>query len=146
MSKLLLCTECLILAVLLGPLSPRAAAEVQKLPVRKQDPQAQLLSNYRKFPDRYIRILDQSWKYDSKSATAFHSFTLRNLAGVAYSGIELNASYLDAQGKALMTKVLKIPGALPAYQLKKYRELKMANVPEAAEQVLLTVKGASIGP
>ena len=114
--------------------------------IRKPDPQTQLLNNYRKYPDRYIRISGESWKYDDSNLTALHSFTLKNIAGVAYSGIEIRASYLDANGKLLYKEVLRCPGILAAYQIRKIKGIKVKNVPLACEQALLAVITASIHP
>jgi hypothetical protein len=132
----------LILAAALGAVINvnAAAGAVQTRTARKPDQQTQLLNNYRKYPDRYIRISEESWKYDDRSRTALHSFTLKNLAGAAYSGIELGVSYLDQDGKPLLNQVLKIPGALSPYQIKKFKDLRVTKVPAAATQVLLTVK------
>jgi hypothetical protein len=132
---------CLVLAVALGAgihaYAAAVAEQARKAP--KTDQQTQLLNNYRKYPDRYIRISDESWKYDETTQTALHSFTLKNNAGAAYSSIELRASYLDQDGKTLLNQVLPIPGALSPYQVKKFKDLKVKKVPRAATQVLLMV-------
>ncbi len=146
MSKFRGQAACLILLAALVLMVHAGAAEPQNRPLRKQDPQTQLLNNYRKFPDRYIRVSGESWKYDDGARIAFHSFTLKNIAGAAYSGIEIRARYLDADGKAVHSQVLKIPGVLAPYQSKKYKELKVRNVPPAADQALLAIINASIGP
>jgi hypothetical protein len=137
---------CLILAAALGVVIPVYAgvAAEQARTAPKPDQQTQLLNNYRKYPDRYIRISGESWKYDDNSRIASHSFTLKNLAGVAYSAIEVRASYLDQDGKILLNQVLPVPGALSPYQIKKFKDLKVKNVPLAATQVLLTVTKGSI--
>jgi hypothetical protein len=113
---------------------------------RRPDPQTQLLNNYRKYPDRYIRISNEAWRYNNKSHIAFHSFTLKNIAGVAYAEIEIRLKYLSADGKTLQSQVLKIPGILAAYQTKKINELKVRNAPEESDQVLATIEKASIHP
>ena len=55
------------------------AAQVRQR--RGLDPQTQLLNNYRKYVDRYIRISGETWKYDDSTRSATHSFTLKNIAG-----------------------------------------------------------------
>jgi hypothetical protein len=123
-----------------------AARAEQTRPSRRPDPQTQLLNNYRKYPDRYIRISGESWKYDEDTKTASHSFALKNIAGVAYSGIEIRASYMDPNGKTMQKQVLKIPGILSPYQTKKFKGIKTRNVPAASDQALLAVITASIYP
>ena len=120
-------------------------AEQIRLP-RRPDPQTQLLNNYRKYPDRYIRISNEAWRYDGRSNTAFHSFTLKNIAGVAYAEIEIGLKYLSADGKTLQSKILKIPGILAAYQTRKINELKVRSAPAESDQVLATIEKASIHP
>jgi hypothetical protein len=104
------------------------------------------LNYYRQYPDRYIRISDENWKLDDISHNASHSFTLKNTAGVAYSGIELRVNYLSAGGKKLQSQILKIPGILAAYGTRKVRDLKARNVPAESDQALLTVSKALIHP
>jgi len=122
-----------------------AAAEAEQAG-RKPDPQTQLLNNYRKYPDRYIRLSGETYRYDESTRTAFHSFTLKNSAGAAYAGIEIRASYLDDGGKSLQSQIIKIPGSLSPYQIKKFKNLKVKNVPAAGSQALLAVATATIGP
>jgi hypothetical protein len=113
---------------------------------RGPDPQTQLLNNYRKYVDRYIRISDEAWKYDEVSHSATHSFTLKNNAGVAYSEIELRVNYLDAKGKPLRTQTLKIPGILAAYASRKFANLKARNISHDCDQAVLTISKATIHP
>ncbi len=108
------------------------------------DPQTQLLNNYRNYADRYIRISGESWKYDDVARSASHSFTLKNIAGVAYSDIELRVDYLSPKGNTLKSHSLKIPGILPAYQTKKFKDLKVENAPTESDQAVLTVTKAVI--
>ena len=110
------------------------------------DPQTQLLNNYRNYADRYIRITDEKWKYDDVAQSASHSFSLKNTAGVAYSEIELRVNYLSPAGKALKSSKIRIPGVLPAYQTKKFKDLKVEKVPSASDQAVLAVVKAVIHP
>jgi hypothetical protein len=118
----------------------------QVRPPRRPDPQVQVLNNYRRYPDRYIRISDETWKYDEPSHTASHSFTLKNIAGVAYSEIEIRLNYLSTGGKSLQSRSLKIPGILAAYQTRKIKDMKVRNVPTKSDQVLVTISKALIHP
>jgi hypothetical protein len=120
------------------------AAQVRQR--RGLDPQTQLLNNYRKYVDRYIRISGETWKYDDSTRSATHSFTLKNIAGVAYSGVELNINYLNADGKSLQILALKVPGTLGAYASKKFTNLKVQKVPKDCDQAVLTVSKAVINP
>ena len=124
----------------------RSHAEGQNRTARGPDPQTLILNNYRKYPDRYIRISGETWKYDEVSRTAFHSFTLKNIAGVAYSDIELRVNYLDKKGKDLQSQVLKIPGILEASGNKKFTNLKVLKVSGECDQAVLVVSKASIKP
>lgn len=118
----------------------------QNRPLRRPDPQTQLLNNYRQYPDRYIRISGQSWKLDATNDSAYHSFTLKNIAGVAYSNIELRVNYLDAGGKTLQSKTIKIPGILAAYAVKKFQNTEVKSVPSSSDSVTLAVAKAAIHP
>jgi hypothetical protein len=134
--------------LMLGPINSISVlyAPAQTRPRKGPDPQTQLLNNYRKYVDRYIRISGETWKYDDITHCATHSFTLKNTAGVAYSDIELSVSYLNASGKSLQTSVLKIPGALSAYTSKKFADLKVQKVPENCDQAVLSLSKATIIP
>lgn len=124
------------------------AAEIaaQSRQTGKQDPQTQLINNYRKYADRYIRISGESWQYDQTNKIATHSFTVKNGAGVAYSDIEIEVAYLSAEGKNLQVQTVKIPGILAAYQIKKVKDMKVRKVPAQSDQALLKVTKASIHP
>ena len=84
--------ELLFSAVLLWGMSTDVYAEQGRLP-RKPDPAAQLLNYYRKYPERYIRITDETWKYDQRAHSALHSLTLKNTASASYYGIEVRFEY-----------------------------------------------------
>jgi hypothetical protein len=121
-------------------------AAAQTRTARKVDPQAQLLNNYRKYPDRYIRISNETWRYDDTNQTAFHSFTLKNNAGVAYSGIQVRVNYLNDDGKTLQSQVLNVPGTLAAYEIKKIKDIRNRKVPPQCTQAVISISTAVIGP
>ncbi len=130
---------------LMVSISAPDSAEQARTP-RRPDPQTQMLNNYRKYPDRYIRISGETWKYDEPSQIAFHSFTLQNIAGVAYSDIEMRVKYLNPGGKTLQSQILLIPGILQAYQIRKVKGMKVRNVPRESDQAILAVTKALIRP
>ncbi len=136
-----------LLLILSAIVCTPGANGAQKIrPPRRPDPQTQLLNNYRQYPDRYIRISNEAWRYNDRSHTAFHSFTLKNSAGVAYAEIEIRLKYLSADGRILQSQILKIPGILAAYQMRKINELKVPKAPAQSDQVLTTIEKASIHP
>jgi hypothetical protein len=116
-----------------------ARSEQRRTP-QKVDAAAQILEYYRKFPDRYIRISEESWQYDEKSHCAYHSFTLKNTATLPYYGIEVRISYQTSSGKELKTEIVKIEGALPALGKLAMRNLKVKQVPPAAKIVATIAK------
>jgi hypothetical protein len=134
--------------LMLGPINSISVlnAPAQVRPRKALDPQTQLLNNYRKYVDRYIRISGETWKYDDATHSAKHSFTLKNTAGVAYSDIELSIDYLNANGKSLQTSVLKIPGTLAAYTSKLFADRKVQKVPGDCDQAVLRISKATIIP
>jgi hypothetical protein len=138
----------IVLTLMLGPMNAISVSitAAQVRPRKGLDPQTQLLNNYRKYVDRYIRISDETWKYNDTSLSATHSFSIKNIAGVAYSDIELRVNYMNASGKSLQTSVLKIPGTLAAYTSKKFANLKVQKVPRECDQAVLTVTKATIAP
>jgi len=127
------------------PLLPLDLME-QRRQSQKLSPEAQLLTYYREYPDRYIRISKETWRYDQSSRSAFHSFTLKNTAGVAYSSIEVRFSYLGSGGKTLHTQTVKIPGTLAPYGTMEAKKITVKHVPAASESVLIGVASALISP
>ena len=115
----------------------------QRHPPQKVDASAQILEYYRKYPDRYVRISDESWQYSEKSRVAYHSFTLRNSATIPYSAIEVRISYQTPSGKELKAELVKVEGVLPALGRLAVRELKVKQVPPAAK-IIMTVAAAAI--
>ncbi len=109
---------------------------------RRIDPQTQILTYYRQYPDRYIRISKETWKYEQNSRTAFHSFTLKNSATVPYKEIEIRFNYESSAGKLLYTQIVKIEGILGALETMKCEKITIKNVPPAATNVVLSVAKA----
>jgi hypothetical protein len=119
------------------------SAQNSRMP-RRPDPKVQLLNNYRRYPDRYIRIPEESWKFDQMAGIASHSFTLKNSAAAVYSEIEIRFTYLNSEGKILHSRLVKMPGSLAPYEVRKIKNFKVKNVPAASDQVLLAVAKALI--
>ncbi len=138
----------LLLGAILG-LAYKAALWIQPLSGldqtphgRKIDPQTQILQYYRQFPDRYIRVTKETWQYVDVSRTAFHSFTLKNSATVAYQEIEIRFSYESSGGKVLNAQVIKMPGILAGLGTLRFEKFKVKNVPNSAINAVLTVVNA----
>lgn len=149
----LLFLEALLFSGALLVLAYKAATRVLPLPVerveqvrpfKKPDPQAQLLDYYRQYPDRYIRVVDESWVYNPASRTAIHSFTLRNLARVAYAAIEIRFNYESSSGSTAQTRTVKIPGSLAASGTRVVKEVKVKDLPAGIKSVVTTVTKALI--
>jgi hypothetical protein len=111
---------------------------------RKIDPQTQLLQYYRQYPERYIRVTKDTWQYAAGSRLAFHTFTLRNSATVAYQAIEVRFEYQSSSGKVLYTHVAKIQGTIAALGSKKIDNMQVKNVPAAATIAMLSVAVAQV--
>ncbi len=124
--------------------APAAVTGGQSRTTRKADPQAQLLDYFRRYPDRYILVSNQTWKYDYLARAAIHSFTLRNTASVGYCDIEVSFSYQAASGKTLQTQIVKVQGILEALQKLDMRRIKVKGAPDTSESVLVGVVRATV--
>ena len=148
----LLLLEAVLLLGAILVLAYKAATRVLPLPLdkveqarqyKRPDPQTQLLEYYRQYPDRYIRAVDESWVYNNKTRVAIHSFTLRNLATVAYTGLEVSFSYESAGGKTL-TRTVKIPGFILASASRSLKNIAVKEVPAGIKSVTTIVSKAQI--
>jgi hypothetical protein len=144
----LLCGVGLILQGTLCCAAPPAALAAvtgaQSRTAHRPDAQTQLLEYYRRYPDRYILVANQTWNYDYVVRGAFHSLTLRNTAGVGYCDIEVSFNYQAAGGKSMQTQVVKVQGILEAYQKLDVRRVKVKGAPERADTVLVRVVKATV--
>ena len=109
---------------------------------RKIDPQTQILQYYREYPDRYVRLTKESWRYSDRTRIATHTFTLKNSATVSYHEIEVRFSYESSGGKVLYTQSIRIPGMLAALGTMDVPEVKVKNVPPASVKVVAAVTKA----
>lgn len=116
----------------------------QSRTARRPDPQTQLLEYYRRYPDRYILVSNQTWKYDFVARAAIHSFTLRNTASVGYCDLEVSFNYQAASGKTLQTQIVKVQGILEALQKLDMRRIKVKGAPDTSESVLVGVVRATV--
>jgi hypothetical protein len=114
----------------------------QNRPAPSIDPQLRLLQSYRRYPERYLRISRESWKYEKKSQTAFHSFTLINTAAARYRDIQVRISYQTSAGKVVNEQTIKIPGVIGPSTTLQVDQLRVKGVPAAAETAALSVVSA----
>jgi hypothetical protein len=142
----LLILEGVLLLGALAVLSYKAAMWIRPLEglnktphARKVDPEKQVHQYYREYPDSYVRIAGESWRYSDRSRIATHTLTLKNAATVPYHDIEIKFSYESAGGKVLFTHVAKIPGILAASTSLEVSELRVTGVPEAAVKAVASV-------
>jgi hypothetical protein len=147
----LLLLEALLLLGAIVIVAYKAATRVLPLPVDRvvqkrgmQKPASgpTIMDYYRQYPDRYIRVDDETWTYNANAQVAVHSFTLRNLATVAYKEIEVRFTYESAGGKTLLTRDVKIPGVVLAQGTLSIRFFKVAGVPVAPKYAVTTVSKA----
>jgi len=149
----LLLLEAVLLAGALLVLAYKAAVRIPSLPLeslaqtrsmKKPDRQAQLMAYYRDYPDRYLRITDETWLYNPVSRSALHSFTIRNIAMASYRSIEITFSYQASDGKVLLTRTVGIPGPLAASATLPIKNLKVSGVPAATKTVVTKVAKATV--
>ncbi len=106
---------------------------------RKVDPETQVLDYYRQYPESYIRLGKETWRYDESSGSAFHSFVLENKATIAYSAIRLQIRYESSGGKLLEARAIDIPGTLPALGSLEVKGIEVKHVPASAQRILVEV-------
>ncbi len=149
----LLILEAVLLLGALVVLAYKAATRVLPLPVdkleqrrpyKKPDYQTQLLQNYTQYPDRYLRIVDEKWTYDPATQAAFHSFSVRNLATLGYTDIEVNFEYEGPDGKSLLKRAAKISGVVAAQKTLEVKRLKIPGVPRTVSNVVTSVTKAAL--
>lgn len=129
----------LLLLMITAPAYPR----IDQRPVPGPSPSAQLFGYYRRYPERYLRISEQSWKLDPVRGSAVHSFTLKNVATAPYYYIQVRFTYLDANGKTLLTRVVQVLEGIAGLGKKQIRT-EVKHVPGKADQAVLTIEAARI--
>lgn len=150
-SRWLLILEGVLLLFAVAVLAYKAAMRVAPLPVaqvgemrraKTPDAKAQILEYYKRYPDRYIRIVDDSWVYNPASRTAFHSLSLRNTTTVAYNGIEVRFTYESRDAKILKTETLKVSGGLAPLQTRELKRIEVKGIPSGTARVTAVVETA----
>jgi len=96
----------------------------------------------REYPERYIRISDESWRYDSASGRAFHSFKLRSMTTVVYDKIRVRLVYRAPDGKVRATREAGVPGVLKPGATREVSDLEVRGVPPDGESANVSVAGA----
>jgi hypothetical protein len=147
----LLILEAILLLGSVTVLAYKAATRVLPLPAvrieqkrgyQKPAPGPTILDYYRQYPDRYIRVEDESWQFNPDTQVALHSFSLRNLATVAYKEIEIRFTYESPDGKTLLARDMKIPGLLQAQGTMSLKKMKVSGVPAATKSAIVVVAKA----
>jgi hypothetical protein len=119
---------------------PLSARQVQK----KLSAEEQTQIYYRQYPEGYLRISKESWRYEESSRKATHTLTLTNTSKVAYGGIELLFRYQDASMKYIKTRQVKIPGKIAPGGTLKIRNLEIEGVPAEALNVVASIAKAEV--
>ncbi len=125
-------------------IAPLPVVRVEERAGETADPETQAREYYRKYPERYIRIVDDSWLYQVASRTAVHSFTLRNIAAVGYKDIQIRFVYESRDAKPVKTAILKIPVRLAAMQSELLSGIEVQAIPSGTARVTLTVEKAVV--
>ena len=132
-----------LLSVILLMAAAPALPRIDQRPLPGPSPSDQLFGYYRRYPERYLRISEQSWKYDPRRRSAAHSFTLSNVATVPYYYIQVRFTYQDSSGKTLQSKVVQVLEGIAALGKKRIRA-GVKGVPKEAEQVVVSIESARI--
>ncbi len=146
-----LVAEAVIVVCALAVLAYKAAMWVRPLGrvdqaqfLPKVDPVKRVREYYAQFPESYIRIGKESWRYDSSNGTAYHRFTVTNQATVGYEDIRIELTYKSATGKTLHSETITLPGRLAATGSMEISDLEVRHVPRASDTVLIRVVGAIV--
>ena len=131
----------------------KAATRVLPLPVENVEQarrqgrpayQTQLLQYYTQYPDRYLRIANEKWDFNAVSRITSHSFTIHNIATLAYSGIEVTITFEGPDGKTLLIRTAKIPGVIESFKTLEVKQIKITGVPKTAANAVVTIAKAVI--
>jgi hypothetical protein len=112
-------------------------------PVPGPTPAEQQFAYYRRYPDRYLRISDHTWKYDTVRGFAVHSMTLKNVATLPYYYVQMRFTYLSASGRTIHSQVVQALEGIAAVSQKKI-QVKVKGAPIEPEQVVVTIESARI--
>lgn len=146
-----LVAEAVVVLCALAALAYKAAMWVRPLGridqaqfLPKVDPKVRVREYYTQYPESYIRISKESWRYDSNSGTAHHKFTLTNQATVNYDNIRIELTYQSATGRAVHSETIALPGRLEVSGSMEISDLKVKKVPRDSDTVLIRVAGATV--
>ncbi len=146
-----LITEAVVVVCAAAALAYKAAMWVRPLGrieqaqfLPKVDPKTRIREYYVQYPESYIRIGKESWRYFGASGTAYHRFTLTNKATVSYDNIRIEVSYQSAAGKVVLRETIVLPGILEASGSREISDLEVKHVPSDSETVLIRVVGANV--
>jgi hypothetical protein len=135
-----LATSALLLMAYKAAMWVRPLGTVRVGGARKElSPRQAVQENYRRHPEGFIRILDESWRYEAGSRTATHSFTLKSNATVVYEDVEVRLEYASPDGRVVFTHVTTIPGPLLPARSIRVPPLEVRDVPPSAAQVTATI-------
>jgi hypothetical protein len=124
----------------------KVATRVMPLPVKqvqkKLSAEEQTRVYYRQYPEGYLRISKESWRYEEHQRKAFHSLILTNTSKVAYNEIELLFRYQDASKKFIKTHNVKLRETAKPGGTINIRDLEIDGVPPEALSVVASVAKA----
>ncbi len=146
-----LVVEAVVVVCALAVLTYKAAMWVRPLGridqaqfLPKEDPKARIREYYARYPESYIRIGKESWRYESGSRTAYHKFNLANQATVSYDNIRIELTYMSVTGKVLHSETIALPGRLEASGSREISDLVVKHVPPDSDTVLIRIVAASV--
>ncbi len=134
--------NALLTLILVATAAP-ALPYIDQRPLPGPSLSAQLFGYYRRYPERYLRISEQSWRYDPIRHSASHSFTLSNFATAPYYYIKVRFTYQDSNGKTLHSRVVQVLEGIAAVR-KKQIKVEVKGVPHQATQVVVGIESARI--
>jgi hypothetical protein len=129
--------------VLVHPI-PTSALKQTPYSKKPDTKEVKVQTYFQRFPERYIRIIDEYWQHEPAAHLARHTLTLENIAAVAYRDIEIRFRYESADGKVVHTWIEKLPGPLAAGQKMAVKSLEVRDIPPSTASVVTTIAGAQV--
>ncbi len=126
----------------------KVATRVMPLPVKpvqkKLSMEEQTRVYYQQYPEGYLRISKETWRYEEHLRKAIHSLTLTNTSKIAYGGIGLLFRYQDASMKYIKTCNVNVRGVIEPGGTLNIRDLETDGVPPEAVSVVASVAKAEV--